>query len=305
MKVLCASVAAWLIVASMTVLAASPQPLPKYDHIVIVIEENKDYDQVISNPASPYINGTLITEGANLTKMFGEEHYSEGNYFWLISGSNQNIGFKDEMPAHLFTSPNVAEQLIGHGLTFKGYSEDLPAISDTVEKAGHYARKHVPWVSFANIPHGPTAADSSNLRWGDFPANFDDLPTLSIVVPNLIHDMHDGKPPKSVKSGDKWLKQNIDKYYQWAKTHNSLLIITFDENDDTSKIAQTTDPASSDKPMQNRIPTIIAGARQTRRLPRRRRRDARQPPAHARSHVPPGQVRLAASQRGGGRHHRR
>ena len=29
-----------------------PAGLPKYDHIVIVIEENKDYDQIIGNPAA-------------------------------------------------------------------------------------------------------------------------------------------------------------------------------------------------------------------------------------------------------------
>src|SRR6516225_5959240 len=28
------------------------------------------------------------------------------------------------------------------------------------------------------------------------------------------------------------LRSNLDRYYKWAKTHNSLLIVTFDENDD-------------------------------------------------------------------------
>src|SRR5260370_30341017 len=61
-----------------------PTGLPVYDHIVIVIEENKDYDQIIDNPKAPYINFTLREEGANLTQMFGEEHNSQGNYFWLF-----------------------------------------------------------------------------------------------------------------------------------------------------------------------------------------------------------------------------
>ncbi len=260
--------AAALVLSPLAALQAAewPKQLPVYDHIVIVFEENKDYDQVVGNKAAPYINGTLKAEGADLTKMYGEEHYSEGNYFWLLSGSNQNIGYVDAIPSlktsphYPFLTPNLAEQLIKHGFTFKGYSEDLPAIGDPVGKKGHYARKHVPWVSFGNIPNGRTLDDSAHLRFVDFPANYDKLPTVSVVIPNLIHDMHDGRPPKSVADGDAWLKQHLDGYYQWSKNHNSLLIVTFDENDDTTHYAGPTNPASCDKVIQNRIPTIIAGA---------------------------------------------
>src|SRR5712671_7682018 len=80
-----------------------PSNLPKYDHILIVIEENKDYEQVIGNKNAPYIN-MLAVEGANLTLMFGEEHPSEGNYFWLFSGNNQNAGFHDQVPSHKFSA---------------------------------------------------------------------------------------------------------------------------------------------------------------------------------------------------------
>src|SRR5215471_7890746 len=76
-----------------------PAGLPVYDHVVIIVEENKDYDQIIDNPKAPYINDTLCAEGASLTQMFGEEHNSQGNYFWLFSGSNHNVGFKDVVPS--------------------------------------------------------------------------------------------------------------------------------------------------------------------------------------------------------------
>jgi hypothetical protein len=36
-----------------------PEGLPVYDHIVIVMEENKDYSEVIGNPAAAYINEVL------------------------------------------------------------------------------------------------------------------------------------------------------------------------------------------------------------------------------------------------------
>jgi acid phosphatase len=242
--------------------------VPVYDHIVIVVEENKYYDQVIGNASAPYINDVLREEGANLTHIYAEEHESEGNYFWLFSGSNQGVGYKDVIPSkkthkiYPFRTSNLGQQLIEKGLTFRGYAEDLPTIGSTVAKAGHYARKHVPWISFGNIPQGSNPVTSTNLQFEQFPTDFSKLPTVSIVVPNLIDDMHDpgSHPEIAVKNGDAWLKKNIDSYYQWAKTHNSLLIVTFDESDDPTSYVGWTDPASKYADIQNRIPTIFAGA---------------------------------------------
>ena len=76
----------------------------------------------------------------------------------------------------------------------------------------------------------------------EFPSDFFRLPTVSFVIPNLDNDMHDG----SVADGDAWVKKKLGAYAEWTKTHNSLLIITFDEDDDNS---------------ENHIPTIIYGAR--------------------------------------------
>jgi hypothetical protein len=239
------------------VAAADPPPwpgnLPKYGHILIVVEENKDYDQIIDNHDAQYIN-KLASEGASLTHMFAEEHHSEGNYFWLFSGSNQKVGFKDKIPNIKFVASNLGVQLINKQLSFKGYSENLPGIGSEIDLAPPYARKHVPWVSFDNLPKGTTVETSSNLRFADFPSDFTKLPTVAFVIPNLDNDMHDG----SIKAGDDWLRQNIDRYYQWAKTNNSLLIVTFDEN--SGETEGLTDPGAGSDRKQNRIATIVAGA---------------------------------------------
>jgi hypothetical protein len=258
--------------------------LPRYDHVVIVVEENKDYDEVIGDAAAPYINNVLKAEGANFTRMYGEEHYSQGNYFWLFSGSNQSVGFRDQMPTTLFTSRNLGEQLITkcrptqpyrQCLSFKGYAEGLPSVGSTVEavqKEGCsqdciiYGRKHVPWISFANVPNGTTVETSSNLRFEDFPRDFSKLPTIAFVIPNLENDMHNGNViPEMVRKGDDWLRAHIDPYYQWAKSHNSLLILAVDENDDKRRYVGLTNPAvkATDeytKDLQNRTVTIFAGA---------------------------------------------
>jgi hypothetical protein len=251
-----------------------PADLPVYDHVVIVVEENKDYEQIIDSPRAPYINDTLVKEGANFTQMFGEEHNSQGNYFWLFSGSNQTVGFKDEVPKPgAFKAPNLAKSLIDKGRSFKGYSEDLPAVGSTVDYAPDkgpklYVRKHVPWISFDNVPNGKTVETSSNLCFSDFPkdaAGFKTLPTVAIVVPNLQNDMHDGEAPKSIPRGDLWLKKNISAYYEWAKNNNSLLIVTWDESDNQSGYLGLTNPFvlpinQFKRDLQNRIATIFAGA---------------------------------------------
>jgi hypothetical protein len=277
--------AAVLMMLSAVASAATPWPsgLPVYDHVVIVIEENKDYEQIIGNSNAPYINDTLLAEGANLKQMYGEEHNSQGNYFWLFSGSNQTVGFDDKIPTAQFTGINLGAALLTKGFSFAGFSEDLPGIGSTAEfgpnAAGHksYARKHNPWVSF-NFGEDDELATTCNLRFSDFPtdpAKFSELPRVAIVVPGLKNDMHDGNPDQSIPKGDAWLKDNLDAYYQWAKSHNSLLIVTWDESDDlptdpatgldadfqglTDPFVQPTDQRKRN--IQNRIPTIFAGAR--------------------------------------------
>jgi acid phosphatase len=232
--------------------------VPAYDHVVVVVEENHSYQQITSIYASsaPYINSTLIAQGASFTNAFAEEHHSEGNYLWLFSGSNHAIGYNDPCPVGPFSTANLGASLIGAGQTFKGYSEDLPAIGSTVCSYNAYARKHNPWVNFTNVPNGTTVATSSNLRFSDFPAagNYDQLPTVAFVVPNQDNDMHNGGDPASIATGDAWLHNHIDGYYQWAKTHNSLLIVTFDE--DQGSAEGLTNPATG----ANHVVTVVAGA---------------------------------------------
>ena len=258
-----------------------PAGLPVYDHVIIVVEENKDYDEIIGNADAPYINEVLMVEGANFTRAYGEEHFSQGNYFWLFSGDGQNINFFDQPPeAQSVRAPNLGQQLIEKGLSFKGYAESLPAIGSIVDMTTEgsetiYARKHVPWISFANVPNGATVETSSNLRFEDFPADpsgYATLPTVAFVIPNLDNDMHNGEPEQSIPAGDLWLRENLDAYYQWAKRNNSLLIVTFDENNDrrgytglTNPFIDPTDPSHCVdrefcEDLQNRIVTIFAGA---------------------------------------------
>ena len=205
------------ILAATTAQAASL--LPPYAHVVMVIEENHDYSSIYQNPNAPYIN-TLAAQGALFTTSFGLTHPSQPNYLDLFSGSNQGVT-NNNTPAGQFNTPNLGGLLIGAGYSFGGYSQSLPSVGFNGDSSGSYVRKHNPWVNFSDVP----AAD--NMPFTSFPSDFTTLPTVSIVVPDQLHDMHDG----TIAAADTWLNANLAAYAQWALINNSLLILTFDEDD--------------------------------------------------------------------------
>ena len=106
----------------------------------------------------------------------------------------------------------------------------MPSIGYTGCVYGPYFRKHNPAANWQGINVSP----EMNMPFGMFPSDYSRLPTVSIVVPNQLNDMHDGEPPESIIQGDRWLKEKLDSYVKWAATHNSLLILTWDEDDNLS-----------------------------------------------------------------------
>lgn len=209
--------------------------VPAPAHIVVVVEENRSHTAVIGNKSAPYIN-SLAADGATMTQSFAETHSSEPNYFALFAGSTLGLE-ENSCPVNAGTAANLGSELLAAGYTFVGFAEDLPAVGSQACKSGKYARKHVPWVSFTNIPR------SCSVPFAMFPdaSSYASLPTVSFVIPNLANDMHDG----SIAQADNWLYQELSSYAGWAKDNNSLLILTWDEGDDTAR---------------NQIPTIIYGA---------------------------------------------
>lgn len=205
---------------------------PAFSHIVVVMEENHSFSDIIGSSSAPYIN-SLATQGASFTDSFAVTHPSQPNYLALFSGSTQGTS-SDSCP-HTFSGNNLGNELRAAGLSFTGYSESMPSDGFTGCTSGAYARKHVPWTDFSDLP------SSVNLRFSEFPTNFANLPTVSFVIPNLDDDMHDG----TIAAGDTWLQNNLNSYVQWAKNNNSLLIVTWDEDDSS---------------MNNQIPTLFVGA---------------------------------------------
>ena len=194
-----------------------------------------------------------------------------------------------------FKSPNMGAAILQTGGTFLSFSESLPypswncgtdsnlapcnansALSD------NYRRKHNPSVNWTdqldptsprgrkgdlanhvmpvsvNLGFEPTHDPTLRQRHRGFikdaqgkPLGFDKLPDVSIVVPNEQHDGHSN----SAKVSDDWLRQNLASYAEWARTNNSLLIVTFDEDGSTDLSRGDGYTTGTD-----RIPTFFYGA---------------------------------------------
>jgi acid phosphatase len=220
---------------SAQVPAAVAQSIPTPAHIVIVVEENHSAANVIDNKSAPFMNA-LAANGALMTRSYAETHPSEPNYLALFSGSTFGLT-SDACPVEAAAAPNLGSELLAAGYSFAGFAEDLPAVGATACSAGKYARKHAPWVNFTNVP------PDTSLPFSAFSARDDyaGLPTVSFVIPNLDNDMHDG----TIVQADTWLATNLSRYANWAVGNNSLLIVTWDEDDNGAN---------------NQIPTIVYGA---------------------------------------------
>ena len=243
--------------------------LPAFDHIVIVIEENHSFGDIIGNSAAPNINA-LAAAGANIVNdstdpqgnisgSHAVRHPSQPNYLEFYSGSNQGL-LTDARPGSSsepfsspppFTTPNLGAALRNAGFSFATYSQTLPSVGFDGDSSGPYQRKHNPVANWMNDVNPTTnqLPSSVNQPFTTFeaiaasPGGFANLPTVSYAVPDQDYDMHDG----TIEAADTWLKTNIiDTYLPWAMTHNSLLIVTWDEDG-------TNTPT-------NQIATIFAGA---------------------------------------------
>lgn len=211
----------------------APKLPPSPSHVIVIVEENKEYDDIAGTRSAPYLND-LIARGASFTRSYGVAHPSQPNYLALFAGVTNTDGDHCPPGGIATNAPNLATELRSAHLTFAGYSEDLPQAGSRACWAGQYGRKHVPWADFDNV------LPSENLPLTALPADYSRLPTVSFIVPNMVDDMHSA----SIARGDTWLRTHVSPIIDWAMKHNTLVIVTWDESDDA---------------IDNHIPTIFVG----------------------------------------------
>jgi hypothetical protein len=195
--------------------------VPRYAHVFVIVEENKDYAQILDPAAAPNIARLSRTYG-DASQFFSEVHPSEGNYVALLGGDTFGIhdddafyckpgmvdakcpgaagpGYQD----HTVFKPSLGDQLLKAGLTWRGYYESLPepgslavtasdpAYDNGTRKTALYASKHSGFVNFASVQK---AADRAEHLVG-FDRLFADiagdrLPSFALIVPNQCNEMH-------------------------------------------------------------------------------------------------------------------
>jgi hypothetical protein len=218
-------------------------------HVVVVMEENYSYSDIIGNSLAPYINYVAKQSyTANMTLATAITHPSEPNYLDLFSGNNQGVttDLSGPAPGAPFNDCNIGSSMIQKGYTFIGYSEDQPSVGWISGDQGNYYTKHCPWINWighntnadtipvtSDVPYsyvkglyttGPIFPDSNH---------YSTLPTMAWVIPNSVDDMHDGSSSTAIPNGDNWFHTNIMPLIRWASkpANNTVVFIIWDEDD--------------------------------------------------------------------------
>ncbi len=159
--------------------------MPRYDHIFIIIAENKDFEQIIGRANAPHLS-KLANEYGLATSFYGEVHPSEANYIAILGGDTFGIHDDDAwycefgkidsycpnalIPGyanHSISARSLMDQLEEAKLSWKGYFEDLPSPGSTAiyhpskenpdpsRPNELYAAKHNGFVSFERVRNDP------------------------------------------------------------------------------------------------------------------------------------------------------
>jgi phosphatidylinositol-3-phosphatase len=215
------AIVAALIVGAGPRRTAADESVPRYAHVVVIVEENKDYTQIVNPAFAPNI-ASLAAQYGDATEFFGEVHPSEANYVALLGGDTFGIHDDDAfycIPGssdpfcpwartpgyveHSVKAAHLGQQLVAAGLTWKGYYESLPAPGSPAVISGDpafgagaglaalYASKHSGFMNFADVQHDPKRAERIvDFRQLDADLAANRVPNFALVVPNQCNEMH-------------------------------------------------------------------------------------------------------------------
>jgi phosphatidylinositol-3-phosphatase len=200
--------------------------------IVVVVEENHSYDQVIGSPEAPFLN-RLAAQGTLLTGFYATTHPSLPNYIAMVSGDTQ--GITSDCGDCNVDAPNLADQLERAGISWTAYQQGLPAPCSDAHLAGDYAKKHDPFMYFHSVRADP-ARCAKVVPFDRLDADLaaGRLPRFVFVTPDLAHDMHGtgtgADNAALVRAADDWLRDLYGKLAaSSAWREDTRLVVTWDE----------------------------------------------------------------------------
>jgi len=201
-------------------------PPPASTRVVLVLEENHSFSDVIGNSAMPYLNG-LASRYALGTQYFADAHPSLPNYFMLTAGraETNNNDFTGTV-----SDDNIVRELVKANKTWRSYAESLPSVGYTGGDAYPYFKHHDPFVYLSDVLG--TAQANNVVPFSQFPADLssNNLPDFSFIIPNVLDDAHDG----TLAAADQWLSSNIDPLIKSSVFQSgAVLIVVFDESENS------------------------------------------------------------------------
>jgi phospholipase C len=217
-------------------------------HLIVVVEENHSFEQIIGSPAAPFIN-RLAAQGTLLTDYHAITHPSLPNYVALLSGRTGHI--RSDCVNCTTSGPTLVDQLEVRHISWAAYLEGLPRPCSTVPSSGAYTEAVDPFMHAARVRDNPARCDRV-LPFGRFHATLAGgrLPTVTFLVPDLRDDMHSGP----VRVADAWLHRLVDELEAnpiWRQ--DTRLVVTFDES-----IRHDVRSCCDGLGRGGRIPTIVA-----------------------------------------------
>lgn len=234
------------ITAALLLNGLGPAEVPRYDHVFVIVDENKDVRSILGGRSAPEMNAMANAYGV-ATHYDAVAHPSEPNYVALVGGSTFGIRDDASFVKNAVDAPNLATQLGAAHLSWKGYYEDIPAPGSLAVSSGLYASKHSGFLNFLDVQRDPQRAEHLvGFDQLERDAAAGTLPNFALIVPNLCNDMH-GVMSLTVPSdcltmrsgaliarGDAAFKRIVDTLMQssaWKSAKNVAIVLTFDEND--------------------------------------------------------------------------
>jgi len=199
--------------------------VPNFSHVIVIIFENKEFDQVIGNSEMPRFN-ELSKQHTLLTSYYAITHPSLPNYLALVSGDT--FGIETDCKDCFVDARSLPDLLEANGRSWKTYQEGLPRAGFKGSFSGRYAIKHNPFLYFDAIRNDQARCIRSVVPLRQLYTDLKGrhLPDFSFIIPDLCNSSHDC----DLKVSDAWLGDIVDSILNSPVfDQNSLLVLTFDE----------------------------------------------------------------------------
>jgi acid phosphatase len=220
---------------------------------VIVVLENKNYNQVIGSSYMPFLN-SLATKYALATNFYANGIDSLPNYFMMTVGSTITTGSTYNA---VVNDNNVVRVLTTAGKSWKAYAESIPSVGYLGPSQPPYVKVHNPFAYFSDIVNDAEAAKNI-VGMDQFATDLaaGKLPNYAFVIPNNSSNSHDCPPTMTtctsadtLKYSDDWLKAHVQPLIDSDSWPSTLLIVTYDES-----AGDTTNGGG-------RVVTVVAGTK--------------------------------------------